>query len=185
MDLTHHFLLSMPSLNNSWFDKTITYVFEHNEEGAFGFVINRPASLLAGEVYDQLDIECRNKADRQAIVCQGGPVDGERGFVLFPTTDNRPDVDSCSIGRGVTVAGSTDILTEIGLGTGPEEYLLLLGYAGWDAGQLEAEMAGNSWLTCEASEDILFRVGIDEKFDLAASSLGIQFDLISSEAGHA
>ena len=197
MDLTNHFLLSMPGLSNSWFDRTITYLFEHNEDGAFGFVINRPAALLAGEVYDQLEIECISPADRSAVVYEGGPVDKERGFVLIPS--NKPtdkpgdklsnklytDAQSCTEGCGVTLAGSTDILTEIGNGNGPDDYLLLLGYAGWDAGQLEDEMANNSWLTCEASQEILFADDVNQKFNLAASTLGIQFDLISSEAGHA
>ncbi len=185
MDLTNHFLLSMPGLSNSWFDKTITYLFEHNENGAFGFVINRPAALLAGEVYDQLEINCVNPVDRSACVYEGGPVDKERGFVLYPSDETYTDIDSVSEGQGVTLAGSTDILFDIGRGDGPSDYLLLLGYAGWDAGQLEEEMASNSWLTCEANHDILFTGNINEKFNLAASTLGIQFDLISSEAGHA
>ena len=175
----------MPGLNNSWFDKTITYLFEHNEDGAFGFVLNRPAPLLAGEVFDQLEINCANPVDRGAIVYEGGPVDKERGFVLFPSDEIYKDAEAVSEGEGVTLAGSTDILFDIGRGEGPTNYLLLLGYAGWDAGQLEQEMADNSWLTCEASQEILFSVDINEKFNLAARSLGIQFDLISSEAGHA
>jgi len=175
----------MPGLNNSWFDKTITYLFEHNEDGAFGFVLNRPAPLLAGEVFDQLEINCANPVDRSAIVYEGGPVDKERGFVLFPSDEIYKDAEAVSEGEGVTLAGSTDILFDIGRGEGPTNYLLLLGYAGWDAGQLEQEMADNSWLTCEASQEILFSVDINEKFNLAARSLGIQFDLISSEAGHA
>ena len=113
MDLTNHFLLSMPGLSNSWFDKTITYLFEHNEDGAFGFVINRPAALLAGEVYDQLEIECVSAADRSAIVYEGGPVDKERGFVLFPSDKVYASAESCSDGRGVTLAGSTDILMAV------------------------------------------------------------------------
>jgi len=199
MNLTNHFLLSMPGLNNSWFDRTITYLFEHNEDGAFGFVINRAASLVAGEVYDQLDIECLDDADRQKLVFEGGPVDKERGFVLFPSDDSYNNTAHCenttldpaagdqgfSQGSGVTLAASTDILTDIGQGKGPQDYLLLLGYAGWHAGQLEAEMARNSWLTCEATREILFSEDAQEKFNLAASSLGVQFDLISSDAGHA
>jgi len=109
----------------------------------------------------------------------------DRGFVLFPSDELYTDAEAVSEGEGVTLAGSTDILYDIGRGKGPSNYLLLLGYAGWDAGQLEQEMADNSWLTCEASEEILFSVDINEKFNLAASTLGIQFDLISSEAGHA
>ena len=118
-------------------------------------------------------------------MCIRDRVDKERGFVLSPSDETYTDIDSVSEGQGVTLAGSTDILFDIGRGDGPSDYLLLLGYAGWDAGQLEEEMASNSWLTCEANHDILFTGDINEKFNLAASTLGIQFDLISSEAGHA
>lgn len=96
MDLTHHFLLSMPTLANSWFDKSITYIFEHSDSGAIGFVINRQTHLVCGDIYNQLDIDCTDKARRSAPVFQGGPVDGERGFILC-ASDTVPDTHRAMI----------------------------------------------------------------------------------------
>ncbi len=186
MDLTHHFLLSMPGLADSWFDKTITYIFEHNDDGAFGFVINRTAVITAGDVYQQLNIECEREDDRNATVHEGGPIDTERGFVLYPSKNGGVGKHCADGGYGVSLSGSAEILTTIGSGNGPEKYLLLLGYAGWDAGQLEAEVTNNAWLTCEAGNDILFNMDPENKFDYAARSLGISdFSMLSTDTGHA
>lgn len=191
MNLSHHFLLSMPSLANSWFEKTITYVFEHNEDGALGFVINRCAPISITEVYQQLEIEVTDSVDLVADVLEGGPIDTQRGFILFDSSET--DRLSCEApsphfddgGHGISLSGSTEILSDIGAGDGPERYLLLLGYAGWGAGQLESEMTENSWLTCEADFDILFSQNADSKFDSAAQTLGVDFSRLSSDTGHA
>ena len=207
MDLTHHFLLSMPTLANSWFDKSITYIFEHSDSGAIGFVINRQTHLVCGDIYNQLDIDCTDKARRSAPVFQGGPVDGERGFILCASDtvpDNAPSHDTnkgnanntddaevpdtdrySSNAHGIGISSSLVHLSDLGQGQGPTSHLLLLGYAGWSAGQLESEMANNSWLTCEASRDIIFHDDCDQKFTMAANSIGVDFSLISSDAGHA
>ena len=227
----------MPSLANSWFENTITYIFEHNESGAIGFVINRHTHMMAGDIYDQLKIECTDKHLRGIPVFQGGPVDGERGFILCDSStlayaggqstpdkdgqanDKRRDADRSAIASeddvsktegisgadevsdedaeqtsangynvnkfGIGVSSSIDCLTELGLHQGPDSHLLLLGYAGWAAGQLESEIASNSWLTCEATADIIFHDNCDDKFTLAAKSIGVDFSLISGDAGHA
>lgn len=213
MDLTHHFLLSMPTLANSWFDKSITYIFEHSDTGAIGFVINRHTQMVSGDIYDQLNIECNDEIRRSSPVFQGGPVDGERGFILCDSTMLSPETgvytdtthalnknseDNNELhtqdevagsyntnGFGIGISSSLDLLAELGRGEGPESHLLLLGYAGWAAGQLESEIASNSWLTCEATPDIIFHKKYDEKFTLAASSLGVDFSLLSSDTGHA
>ena len=205
MDLTHHFLLSMPTLANSWFDKSITYIFEHSDSGAIGFVINRHTDMVAGDIYDQLKVECADKPLRSAPVFQGGPVDGERGFILcgrsippdemlknaLPEDDtlSEPALDTEDHfnfnKQGIGVSSSLEMLTDLSAGKGPTPSLLLLGYAGWAAGQLESEIANNSWLTCEATEDIIFHKDSDAKFEMAAKSLGVDFTLLSSDTGHA
>jgi putative transcriptional regulator len=191
MNLTHHFLLSMPSLANSWFEKTITYVFEHNEDGALGFVINRSAPISITEVYQQLEINISENVTLAADVLEGGPIDSQRGFILFDSREgdaNPIDAPSPHFddgGHGISLSGSTEILDHIGAGDGPDQYLLLLGYAGWAAGQLESEMAENSWLTCQADFDILFSGHSDSKFDRAAQSMGVDFSRLSSDTGHA
>ena len=186
MDLTHHFLLSMPGLADSWFEKTVTYIFEHNDDGALGFVVNRTASITAGDVFEQLDIECQLEADRQAIAYTGGPIDPERGFVLYPAQSGSLGQHCASGGHGINLSGSAEILTLIGSGNGPERYLLLLGYAGWEAGQLESEIADNAWLTSKADPELLFTAPVDKKFEQTAHSMGIvDFSLLSADKGHA
>lgn len=191
MNLSHHFLLSMPSLANSWFENTITYVFEHNDNGALGFVINRPAPISVAEVYRQLDIDVIDSVRTDAVVFEGGPIDTQRGFILFDAASEvvteSADLESHieSGDHGVNLCGSTDLLDNIGAGNGPQDYLLLLGYAGWGAGQLESEMSENSWLTCAASTDILFNDDYQHRFQLAADSLGVDFSRLSNDTGHA
>lgn len=181
----------MPSLANSWFENTITYIFEHNEDGALGFVINRPAPITAIEIYHQLKIEIDDPASANAVVLEGGPIETQRGFVLFKANcDIATESDELAAHietgeHGVNLCGSTGLLDSIGAGKGPDDYLLILGYAGWGAGQLESEMAENSWLTCAASTDILFCEEYQQRFNKAASSMGVDFSRLSNETGHA
>lgn len=189
----------MPTLANSWFDKSITYIFQHNDSGAIGFVINRHTRMVAGDIYDQLKITCNDEPLRSATVFQGGPVDGERGFILCDQTtlpddslqgNNEDPAHGNADGynaneQGIAVSSSLEMLTKLSAGNGPTSQLLLLGYAGWAAGQLESEMANNSWLTCEATTDIIFNEDCDAKLSMAAKSIGIDFSLLSSDAGHA
>ncbi len=181
----------MPSLANSWFENTITYIFEHNEDGALGFVINRPAPISVAEVYRQLEIDIIDTIKDETVVFEGGPIDNQRGYILFNSESSLP-ADSGELAshieageHGVSLCGSTGLLDSIGAGNGPEDYLLLLGYAGWGAGQLESEMTENSWLTCAASTDILFNDDFESRFNLAADSLGVDFSRLSNETGHA
>ncbi len=187
MDLTHHFLLSMPGLANSWFDNTLNYIFEHDDNGALGFVINRPGPMNAGDLYDQLKLDCVSQAARSKPVFEGGPMETERGFVLYASTGSTPAAASHSSygNQGIGLSGSTELLAHIGAGQAPDNYLLLLGYAGWGAGQLEAEVARNAWLTCEARQDVLFNPEPDEKLAMAANSLGIELSMLSADKGHA
>lgn len=189
MNLTHHFLLAMPSLNESYFDKTLTYLYEHSADGAMGFVINRQTSLTMGEVFEQLEIECPHRSTSAIPVFEGGPVSPGQGFLLQTGTADQPDTDgrrhSQTNSGGVQLSGSLELLQPIAQGRGPERFLMLLGYAGWAAGQLEAEITDNAWLTAPADIDIIFEPRIEERFNLAARSLGIDFSRMSSDTGHA
>jgi len=179
--LKHHFLLAMPGLVGDAFANTITYVCEHNEDGALGFTINRPLALTVHELLDQLGIVVR--APLEQPVLEGGPVKQERGFILH--SDEKQYETSLPLGHGLMLSTARATLESIGAGTGPERYLVALGYAGWGAGQLERELTENAWLTCPARTDILFEVPFEQRVDEAAKSLGIDFRLMSSHAGHA
>ena len=181
--LRGHFLLAMPSLNTGLFAKSITYLIEHSEEGAMGLIINRPLDLAVSEIFDQLDIE--PALDFAGIsVMAGGPVRMDQGFVLHRDKDSKWDA-STSMDDEILLTTSRDILCSIAKAEGPKESLVALGYAGWSPGQLEEELAQNSWLTTPADSDIIFSTPYDQRLSQAAAKIGIDMNLISSQTGHA
>jgi putative transcriptional regulator len=182
--LKHHFLIAMPKPADEpdeYFSKTITYICEHNEEGAMGFMVNRPMKLTVGELLDQLGIA--TGVDSKQPVLEGGPVKTERGFILH--SDDVQYEASLPLGNGLMLSTARQTLEAIGTGEGPKRYVVALGYAGWGSGQLENELLQNVWLTCPADIDILFDVPFDQRVNQAAASLGIDFRLMSTHAGHA
>lgn len=183
LDLTNHFLIAMPSMDDPNFSQSVTYVCEHNDEGAMGIVINRPLDVSVAEVLDQLEIEGKAGQQNSDPVYSGGPVLSERGFIL-----HRPHgkwESSLNVTSDIAVTTSKDILGALGAGIGPEESIFALGYAGWGAGQLEAEMSENTWLSAPANIDILFRVPPERRWVEAARLIGIDPRLISGSSGHA
>jgi putative transcriptional regulator len=181
--LKNHFLLAMPSLTDGIFSQSITYICEHGESGAMGIVINQPLELSVEEVFEHLEINTK-KDFSETPVMAGGPVHINHGFVLHRRCESRWEA-SLRITPEITLTTSRDILRCIANGTGPSEYVIALGYAGWTAGQLEFELAHNSWLTLPADGDIIFSTPYDQRLSSAAAVLGLDMNLISAEAGHA
>lgn len=181
--LSNHFLIAMPSLEDPNFQRTVTFLCEHNADGALGIVINRPTDISLGELLDHLETPAQTPGIAQRTVYMGGPVQRERGFVLHPP-DKQWD-SSLLISERVAVTTSRDILAAIAQGDGPEHFLVALGYAGWGAGQLEQEMAENAWLSGPADPDIIFRRSNEERWRAAAALLGVDINLLSSDTGHA
>jgi putative transcriptional regulator len=179
--LKHHFLLAMPGLAGEYFGNTISYICEHNDDGAMGFMVNRPMDLTVGALLEQLGIASNIELDQPVV--EGGPVKRERGFILH-SDEVRYDA-SLSLGNGLMLSTARQTLEAIGSGEGPQRYLVALGYAGWGVGQLEDELLHNAWLSCPANIDILFDVPFDQRVNSAAATLGIDFRLMSSQAGHA
>lgn len=181
--LRDHFLLAMPRLCEGIFSQSITYICEHGESGAMGIVINRPLDLSLGEIFEHLQISTQH--DFSAIpVMAGGPVQVDHGFVLHRYCDKSWDA-SLKVTSEITLTTSRDILRAIATGDGPRDHLIALGYAGWGAGQLEQELAENSWLTLPGNSDVIFSTPADRRLAAAAALLGIDMNLISSQAGHA
>ncbi len=182
-NLTNQLLIAMPALADPNFAQTVAYLCEHNDDGALGIVINRPSGITVGELFEHLGITMNDAEVATRPVYAGGPVQRERGFVL-----HRPLGDwdsSLTVADDLGVTTSRDILEAIARGEGPSEWLLALGYAGWGAGQLERELAENTWLNGPPSPDILFHRPTDERWYAAAASLGVDLGLLSSETGHA
>ncbi|MEN8178185.1 MAG: YqgE/AlgH family protein [Pseudomonadota bacterium] len=181
--LTNHFLIAMPGLADPNFFHTVTYICEHSEQGAMGLVINRPMGLQLADIFEQLDIKITDSNILQVPVYMGGPVQGDRGFVLH-NTDSEWD-STLQVTAEISVTTSMDILQAIATGQGPAHSLITLGYAGWGAGQLEEELAQNAWLSGPAESDIIFSRASDQRWQAAADLLGVDLNLLSSEAGHA
>ncbi len=182
-NLTGHFLIAMPSLNDGFFNQAVTYICEHDENGSFGIIINQQTNITLKQIAKEMAIETENNYDDKQTVFIGGPVDQGRGFILHRPTGNWQS--SLKINNNVALTTSKDILQAIVKNEGPEDNIVALGYAGWAAGQLDSEMASNTWLSCPADEQIIFYTPVKERWKAAAKLIGIDLSLLSSDTGHA
>ena len=181
--LTNQFLVAMPGMTDPNFAQTVTLVCEHGPQGALGIVVNRPLEMTFGDVFAQLGLDATRARVGGDPVLQGGPVQTDRGFVLHSPG---PRWDSTlPVSERLHLTTSRDILEALARGEGPAAAVIALGYAGWDAGQLEAEVAQNAWLTVPADEQVLFATALDERWEAASALLGVNLLHLSSDAGHA
>ena len=181
--LINQFLIAMPSLNDPNFSRSVTYICQHNDEGAMGIVINQPLQLTLGEVLSDLDLPTSQEDTRDRAVFLGGPVQCERGFVLHQPVGEWEATLNVSDEIGVTASRS--ILASIANGQGPKNSIVALGYAGWGAGQLEQEMLANSWLSGPADSDIIFHLPVEQRWQAAATLAGVDITRLSGDVGHA
>lgn len=181
--LKNQFLIAMPYMEGSGFSNTVTYICEHDEEGAMGLVINRPTGLSLSEIFEQLEIGSESSPHGFDPIYAGGPVQTDRGFILH--ANNTQWESTITIADGISLTTSKDILSSIAKDDGPQDCLVALGYAGWGAGQLEQEIANNYWLIAPASSEIIFNTPHEKRLDAAAELLGINLEQISPDAGHA
>jgi putative transcriptional regulator len=182
--LQNHFLVAMPALDDEYFGRSVTYILEHNDEGAMGIVINHPSAMTFRELIKQSDNKATvNEDKRDKIVVCGGPVHPDRGFVIHSTQEGWSS--SAKVTPTVMVTTSKDILSVLGNELGPERSLVALGYAGWEAGQLEQEIQANAWLTIEADEEILFNTPIHKKWQASVNKLGVDVWQLTQQSGNA
>lgn len=182
--LNGQLLIAMPSLADPNFSQTVTLICEHSERGSLGIVINKPMPMRMGEVFEQLSLEPARPELRDLPVLRGGPVQPDRGFVIH-SSDAHSWESSMEVGDGLVVTTSRDILKAISRGEGPERMILALGYAGWDAGQLEAELCQNAWLTAPSDQTIVFNVPFEARWHAAARALGVDMNRLSRFSGRA
>ncbi|QAY83745.1 YqgE/AlgH family protein [Pseudomonas arsenicoxydans] len=182
--LKHHFLIAMPHMADPNFAHTLTYIVEHTANGAMGLVVNRPQDLNLADILEQLrpDIEPPTLCQHVPIFI-GGPAQTDRGFVLHPS--GKTFQATVDLEGDLSLSTSQDVLFAIADGVGPPKSLIALGYAGWEAGQLEAELAQNAWLTCPFDAAILFNTSSELRLEAAAKRLGVNLSLLTSQAGHA
>ena len=180
--LSNQFLIAMPGMVDPNFSQTVTLICEHGPKGALGIVINRALPMNLGDVFEQLGLSSNDLVLARQPVLRGGPVQTDRGFVLHRPLGNWQSTLAINDGLGLTT--SKDVLEAAGRGEGPKDIFVSLGYAGWSAGQLEAELAQNAWLTVEADPDLLFDLPAEGRLPAAVRLLGIDISRLSDTAGH-
>jgi putative transcriptional regulator len=183
VNLTNHFLIAMPNMVDPYFAKSLTYICEHNEQGALGLVVNRPIEMTLSTLFERLSLPLSSERLSVEPVYFGGPVQTDRGFVLHQPVGQWQATLSVRDSVGLTT--SKDVLEAVGQGGGPSKILVTLGYSGWAAGQLENEIKQNAWLTVEAKNAIIFDTPAEERLPAAMQLLGVDFARLSEEAGHA
>ncbi|MDM0114954.1 YqgE/AlgH family protein [Variovorax sp. J22R133] len=192
MNLTHHFLIAMPGLQDEAFAGSVVYLCEHSERGALGLVINKPSDINLRALFEKVELPMTSGAIGDSPVFQGGPVKTERGFVLHePVVANAPDsaesvyASTMTIPGGLELTTSKDVLEALATGSGPRKVLVSLGYSAWGEGQLESELAENSWLTVDADPAVIFDTPIEQRYAKALMLLGLEAWKLSPDAGHA
>ncbi|MBY0356080.1 MAG: YqgE/AlgH family protein [Rickettsiales bacterium] len=176
-------LVATPQVQGDIFSQSVIYIFVHSADGASGIIVNKPLEqVTSNDVLAQLKIDA-SPTMRTLAIMHGGPVEEQRGFLLH--TNDVTSEHSLVGEHGICVSASASMLELIAQGSGPRQRLLMLGYAGWSAGQLEAEMANNSWISVPATPELVFHADDEEKWSLSAASLGVDMGRFSTTAGHA
>ncbi len=191
-NLTNHFLIAMPGLQDPLFGQSVVYLCEHSPRGALGLVINKPCDIDLKGLFDKVALSLSRPDLQSAPVFFGGPVQTERGFVLHEatfTSDNQPEnpvyASTMVIPGGLEMTTSRDVLEAISTGSGPRRLLIALGYSSWGEGQLESELGDNSWLTVEADARLIFETPVPERYAQALKLLGLEPWMLAPDAGHA
>ncbi|MDI9334755.1 MAG: YqgE/AlgH family protein [Cytophagales bacterium] len=200
LDLNNHYLIAMPSMADDDFDRAVVFVFDHGINGAAGLVINRPSESTVKHMFERMDLPLRRDDLWQHPVFDGGPVLPDRGFVLheaLQTVEIGPGGEqtetqvpfyaaTLTVPGGLEMTTSHDVLNALSGGAGPRKIFIALGYAAWQAGQLEAEIMQNDWLTVPASNhDLIFDVPVAKRYQKALSLLGVDEVMLSLSGGSA
>ena len=181
--LANHLLVALPALTDSNFARSVALICQHDGDGAMGVVVNQPSDYTLGDVLGQMGIHTDDARLLGWPVHNGGPVHPERGFVIHD--DPRPWDSSLDVGGGLYLTTSRDILEAMAHGHGPRRMLVALGCAGWGPGQLEGELAENSWLTVPADGELLFELPLESRWQSAAARIGVDLFRLTDYSGHA
>lgn len=182
--LRDHFLIAMPTMADPHFTHSVIYICEHSPEGAMGIIINLPLSIYLGDVLQNMNIETSDDKVARTPVLAGGPVQQERGFVIHRSSIEKWE-SSLALTKQISITTSKDILLAIASHKGPKDAIIALGYASWESGQLEREIAQNSWLCGPADPQVLFDIAPENRWRAAGALLGVDMDCLSYEVGHA
>ena len=183
VNLTDHFLIALPVMDDSFFSKTLVYIAEHNEQGALGIIVNRPIDMSLATLLEKIDVPLEAEGFAGLPVFFGGPVQTERGFVLHRPLGEWQS--TLAVNPQVGLTSSRDVLQALARDGQPRDIMVTLGYSGWSAGQLEQELVQNAWLTVPADPHILFELPFEERLASAMDKLGISFTHLAEGVGHA
>ncbi len=189
-NLSQHFLIAMPGMEDELFARSVIYICEHTPRGELGLCINNLADLSMHDLFRQAKLPMNRSDLEDEPIFWGGPVQSERGFILHPQAEDATTglpvyASSLVTGDGLQMTTSRDILQALAEGHGPEKLLVALGYAAWESGQLEDELRRNSWLTVRADHHLIFEVPVAERYDAAMALLGVEAWRLAGTAGSA
>jgi putative transcriptional regulator len=194
INLTNHFLIAMPRLEDEQFSRSVVYLCDHSERGALGLIINRPSDINLKSLFQKVDLNLGRGDLVDAPVFHGGPVQTERGFVLHEAVKGQSRegqeasdavyASTMTIPGGLEMTTSRDVLEALSHGGGPQRVIVTLGYASWGGGQLESEIAENAWLTVSADKRLIFDTPVADRWDQALALLGLQSWMLSPDVGH-
>lgn len=182
-DLTDHFLIAMPAMDDPYFSKSLIYIAEHNDQGALGIIVNRPIDMSLATLFEKIDVPFETPSMANLPIFFGGPVQTDRGFVLHRPVGEWQS--TLAVNQDVGLTSSRDVLQAVAREGQPREIMVTLGYSGWGAGQIEHELAQNAWLTVPADPHILFELPYEDRLPSAMEILGIDFKNLAVKAGHA
>ena len=191
INLKNHFLIAMPAMDAGTFARSVVYVCEHSERGALGLIINKPGSINLADLFERVDLPLERRDLGVQPVFHGGPLQTERGFVLHEpivadglAPDQSIYASTLAVAGGLEMTTSKDVLEAMSSGGGPRRVLITLGYSSWGEGQLESEIAGNSWLTVNADADLIFDAPVEQRYDMAQRLLGMEPWMLSRDVRH-
>ncbi len=192
INLTNHFLIAMPGMDDDTFTRSVVYICEHSDRGALGLIINKPGDINLADLFERVELPLARPDLGQQPVFHGGPLQTERGFVLHDPivaeglpADQSIYASTLTVPGGLEMTTSRDVLEAMSSGGGPRRVLITLGYSSWGEGQLESEIARNSWLTVDADADLVFDAPVDQRYDQALRLLGLESWMLSPDIGHA
>lgn len=192
INLTNHFLIAMPGMDDDTFQRSVVYICEHSERGALGLIINKPGGISLADLFERVELPLARPDLGGQPVFHGGPLQTERGFVLHDPilaeglpADQSIYASTLTVPGGLEMTTSRDVLEAMSSGGGPRRVLITLGYSSWDEGQLESEIARNSWLTVDANADLVFDAPVEQRYDQALRLLGLESWMLSPDIGHA
>jgi putative transcriptional regulator len=182
--LTGKLLIASPAIGDPRFDRALIYVCDHDDEHAMGIAINNPVEdLRLPLLFEQLGIESEIHLPDQAVL-KGGPVDGDRGFVLH-TPDFSHENATLRVSGNICLTATRDVLDAMASDHPPLKSVLALGYAGWGPGQLEDELQASAWLVADPEEALIFDDHFDDKWERALHQIGVNPAHLSAVSGHA